>query len=235
MAWPKSMDSEVWNTDVDRALQIQIGLKERIILSGRLRIRLVAGADVAYSRDGNRLYGAVVVMGYPGLKPFEEIVVSEEVSFPYRPGLLFFREGPVLIKALKQLKRMPDIIILDGHGIAHPRGIGIASHVGIVLDMPTIGCAKSRLCGEEEPLAQRRGSVGFVRMDERIIGARVRTKDCIKPVYVSQGYRVSLDDAIDVVLKSVSASRIPEPLRMAHILANRKRREDEAGSVRVLY
>ncbi len=227
MAWSKGMGSEVWKMDVDRALQIQIELKKRLVLSGRLRIRLVAGADVAYSRDGDHLYGAVVVMEYPELKPFEETVVSDEVSFPYRPGLLFFREGPVLIKALKQLKRMPDIVIFDGHGIAHPRGTGIASHMGIVLDISTIGCAKGRLCGEEEPLAQRRGSVGFVRMDGRIIGARVRTKDGIKPVYVSQGYRVSLDDAIDVVLKTASSSRIPEPLRMAHILANKKRREDE--------
>lgn len=227
MTWSKSMGSDGWKIDMERALKIQIGLKKGLVLSGRLRISLVAGADVAYSRDGNRLYGAVVVMEYPGLKPSEERVVSDEVSFPYRPGLLFFREGPVLIRALKQLKKTPDIIILDGHGIAHPRGIGIASHMGILLDIPTIGCAKGRLCGEEEPVAEMRGSVGYVKMDGRVIGARVRTRDGIRPVYVSQGHRISLDDAIDVVLKTAHTSRIPEPLRMAHILANRKRREDE--------
>lgn len=213
-----------WKMGVSEAIRLQERLARKVIREdGTGEIRRVAGADVAYK--DNHAFAAVVVMTYPDLKPLEEVVVEDEALFPYIPGLLTFREGPPLIKAFSRLKERPDLILFDGQGITHPRGLGIASHLGIVLDIPSIGCAKKRLHGEEEALGEGAGSIAYIRKGETVIGAKVRTRAGVRPVYVSIGHRVSLERAIEVVLKTtVMGYRIPEPIRRAHLLASRAKR-----------
>lgn len=218
-----TLPSHPWKIGVSEAIGIQKELAKEVILEDRIgSLRWVGGADVAYA--GDLAFAAVVVMTYPDLRHAEEVAVKERVLFPYIPGLLTFREGPSIMKAFERLKIRPSIVIFDGQGIAHPRGIGLASHLGILLDIPSIGCAKERLHGEEEALGEEAGSISYVRKDGKAIGARVRTRAGVRPVYVSPGHRVSLEKAIEVVLKTVRGYRLPEPLRRAHLLAAQAKR-----------
>ena len=176
-------------------------------------IKTVAGVDLSGKK------AAAVVFSYPELKLIESKVIPIELQFPYIPTFLTFREGPAIIKVLSKLKSEPDIILFDGNGILHPRGVGIASHVGVQLDKPTIGVAKSLLCGEvEEP--EKIGEYRYIYFKDKIIGASVKTSKA-KPVYVSIGHRISLKTAIEIVL-NCSSYRLPEPIRQADILANRR-------------
>ena len=193
------------------AIRIQKRLRNRVIRRGTIKPRIVAGADVSYK--GDRARAVIVIMR--DLEPVEQVVVDETVPFPYIPGLLSFREIPPLLSAWKKIRTVPDVIIVDGQGIAHPRRFGIASHLGIVLGVPTIGCAKSRLCGEFEEPGPKRGSWSSLTHKGEAIGAALRTRDGCNVVYVSIGHRVSLESAISVVLACAPRYRLPEPQRLA--------------------
>jgi deoxyribonuclease V len=193
------------------AIQIQKRLRDRVVRKGKVVPRIVAGADVSYKGDVAR---AVFVL-MRGLDVLEQVVVHESIPFPYIPGLLSFREIPPLLAAWRKVKTAPDVIIVDGQGIAHPRRLGIASHLGLVLDVPTIGCAKSRLCGEFEEPPLSRGAWSPLTHQGETVGAALRTRDRCNVVYVSTGHRISLESAISVVLACASRYRLPEPQRLA--------------------
>lgn len=179
--------------------------------------RWVAGVDVGMKGDVGR--AAVVVLSLSTLEPVEAAIAEEPLPFPYVPGLLAFREGPPVLAAMEKLERKPDLLIFDAHGMAHPRRMGLATHLGILLDLPSVGCAKSRLCGEHAEPGPERGSWMPLTDDEETIGAVVRTRDEVRPVYVSIGHRVTLRDAIGMVLRCGAGYRLPETTRWAHRVA----------------
>ena len=187
-------------------------------------ISLVAGADISYAKGDDLFYAAVVLLKFPELEIVEQLSVSERVTFPYIPGLLSFREGPVLLKAFEKLKSIPDVAIFDGQGIAHPRRLGLASHMGLFLAIPTIGCAKSRLVGiPRDEAGNRPGDFSHLIFNDTVVGAVVRTKKNVKPVFVSQGHKIGLERTIEIIIASCKGYRLPEPTRKAHIEVNRVR------------
>ncbi|MCX7732359.1 MAG: deoxyribonuclease V [candidate division WOR-3 bacterium] len=212
--------------DIQSAELIQYRLAQQLILEDKFKdedeIRLVAGGDVAYEKDGQRLVAAVVVFDLKSFTVVEQVVCAGRVKFPYVPGFLSFREGPVLLAAIRKLKTEPDVFLFDGQGIAHPRRLGIASHLGVLLDRPAIGCAKSHLFGSYEEPGKEKGAFSFIR--DRFgdaVGLVLRTKANTRPVFVSPGHRVSVAMAGRIVLRCVSRYRLSEPLRQAHIIARR--------------
>jgi deoxyribonuclease V len=216
-----------WDVDYKTAVAMQADLRGKLVLSDDRPgdIRIVAGADISCTKGDDRVYAAVVLLDAATLDVVEEAGHSGRISFPYIPGLLSFREGPPLLRAFGKLRRRPDVVLFDGQGIAHPRGFGLAAHMGLILDLPSVGCAKTRLTGTFEEPGARRGQCSPLIHDEKKIGAVLRTKDRVKPVFVSQGHRVSLERAVDVVLQCTRRYRIPEPIRRAHILVNRMRQD----------
>ncbi len=217
--------------DYKTAVAIQERLRGKLVLEDTLPkdIRFVAGADVSCSRGDNRVWAAVVVLDAATLEVIETAGHSGRALMPYIPGLLSFREGPALLKAFEKLRRRPDVILFDGQGIAHPRGLGLASHMGLFLDIPSVGCAKTRLIGGFEEPGSQRGSHSELLHEGRRIGAVLKTKDRVKPIFVSQGHRVSLERAMEIVLACARRYRIPEPTRQAHMLVNRMRKEEYRG------
>ncbi|MBN2254457.1 MAG: deoxyribonuclease V [Deltaproteobacteria bacterium] len=217
-----------WDVSYDKAVRIQEGLRKRLVLSGDIHpfnITTIAGADISYSPGDDVFYASVVLIEYPALKVIETVCHSERVTFPYIPGLLTFREGPPLLAAFERLAGVPDVVIFDGHGTAHPRRIGLASHMGLFLDVPTIGCAKKRLIGVYEEPGTGRGESSLLTLENETIGAVVRTREKVKPVFVSQGHKIDLDSAVGIVLSCCRRYRLPEPTRTAHLEVNRFRRE----------
>ena len=233
-----------WDVTPTEAREIQEKLRGQWEGEDRLpEIRTVAGLDAAFVltgsqalkrrsrwnalREANRAIGGVVVFQFPEMKEIERAHAVVPLRFPYVPGLLSFREIPVLLAALKKLKRMPDLLFCDGQGYAHPRRMGLATHLGILLDRPTIGCAKSILIGTHEVLADKAGSWTAL-VDENVggerIGAALRTRDGVKLVYVSQGHRVSLESAIRLTIAVTDGVRIPRPTRMADRLVGEVKR-----------
>ncbi len=196
-----------------------------VIRDGPRAPRLVAGADVAYDKASGRCFAAVVVMRPPGMEVVETARAVGATSFPYVPGLLTFREGPVLLEAFAGLRIRPDLVIFDGQGIAHPRRFGLASHMGYLLDIPSVGCAKSILVGEHPPLGPEAGSVAWMVHKGERVGAALRTRDNVRPVYVSPGHRVGFRPAIRLVLSVVTKFRVPEPTRIADIIVAQLKRE----------
>jgi deoxyribonuclease V len=188
------------------------------------RLRYVAGVDVSYALKADAMYAGVVVLDARDMSVVERRGAVRKASFPYVPGLLSFREAPAILAALKKLKIRPDCIIVDGHGIAHPRRFGIASHLGVLLDMPTIGCAKSILVGEHGPVGHARGSWAALRFQGRVIGRALRTRDGVKPVFVSPGHKVSLARAAEIVLRCCTRYRLPETTRLTHQFVNELRK-----------
>ncbi|MFH1032092.1 MAG: deoxyribonuclease V [Chloroflexota bacterium] len=179
----------------------------------------IAGTDISV-KMGGMATGAVVVLNYPELRAVETKIVQRRLDFPYVPGLLSFRESPLVISAFENIDTIPDLLLVDGQGIAHPRRFGLASHLGLLLDIPTIGCAKSLLCGRYDEPNPASGSYSEVTDNNEIIGVALRTKAGVKPIYVSTGHKVDLDTAIQWVLKCCRGYRIPEPLRLAHLAAS---------------
>ncbi len=213
-----------FDVDYNDAVRIQDDLKEMIRLdSGIGDWKFAAGADVSYSKTTNRIFGAVVVLQYPEGKVIESAVANRDAAFPYIPGLLSFREVPALLDAFERIRYEPDVIILDGQGIAHPRGLGLASHIGLFLDAPTIGCAKSRLVGEYDEPGLEKGDCSELFYEGKIIGNVVRTRKNVKPVFVSPGHKIDLETAVRIVLDTTTRYRLPEPTRLAHALANKAR------------
>lgn len=218
------MKSFIWPENINDARAIQIALKNKVkIIPFRKNLRFIAGVDASFSKD--KVIGVACLYNYPELTLKAESFAVTEVSFPYIPGFLSFREGPVIIEALNKLKIKPDVILFDGQGIAHPKGLGIASHIGVLLDMPTIGCAKSRLVGEYKEPKLKKGEWSPLKYNHDVIGAVLRTKNNVKPVFVSPGHRIDLQTAIDFVLNCTRKYRIPEPLRRADYLSKRMKKE----------
>jgi deoxyribonuclease V len=185
---------------------------------------LVAGADASYNRFSPVFYAVVVVLRTSDWTIVEKQEAVCHSPFPYVPGLLSFREAPALLEAFAKVKTVPDAVMIDGQGIAHPRRIGIASHMGLCLDVPTIGCAKSRLTGVYKEPRKKRGSLAPLRDKDDVIGSIVRTRDGIKPLFVSVGHKIDQPSAVRLVLESARGYRIPEPTRQAHLHVNELRR-----------
>ncbi len=186
--------------------------------------RVVAGLDAAFSRDDRRCLAAVVVWDMREQTVIERHVAARPLTFPYVPGLLSFREGPAVLAALRKLRTPPDVLIYDGHGLAHPRRFGIGCHVGVILNRPTIGCAKSRLIGRYRGPGSRRGSAAQLIDDGEVIGSVLRTQDGINPVFVSVGHLIDLPGAQQIVLACAIRYRLPEPTRLAdHFVGTAKR------------
>lgn len=192
-------------------------------------IRLVAGADLAFSADGLRCVAGIVVYDLHKQTVLEESIAWRPVRFPYVPGLLTFREAPSVLAAVRKLKTRPDLFMFDGHGLAHPRRFGLAAHTGVLIGCPSLGCAKSRLCGEESEPARAAGSSASLRFKGETIGAVLRTREGGCPVYVSIGHRITLSDAVKAVMACVTRYRLPEPTRLAHRLVTRVRQENPQG------
>jgi deoxyribonuclease V len=212
-----------WQVSSSQALDIQLRLASQVCRSNEMASpRFIAGVDISVNRAQGTATGAVVVLNYPELRVVETKVVAGKLAFPYVPGLLSFREAPLTLAACERLGVIPDLILVDGQGIAHPRRMGLASHLGLFLNTPTIGCAKSRLCGSHQTPGWKPGSYAEVVDGEETIGAALRTKLGTKPVYVSIGHKVDLQTAIDWVMKCCRGYRIPEPTRLAHLAAGGK-------------
>jgi deoxyribonuclease V len=207
-----------WDVSPAEARAIQDQLCGRVCVQPLERQPdVVAGVDV--SVKGGVAKAAVVLLSYPDLVPFRAATATMSVSFPYLPGLLAFREGPVVFAALEQLTSAPDVLMFDAQGMAHPRRMGLATHLGILLDMPAVGCAKSRLCGREVMPGLKKGCWTPLEDAGEVIGAVVRTRSRVRPVYVSVGHRVDLEAAVSLVLSCATKYRLPEPTRWAHRVA----------------
>jgi len=209
-----------WKLSPTEAIQLQRRLKRQISPVNAFQkiseIRWVAGCDLALDLKRGKAFGGVIVYSFPDLEEVERRVAVQKISFPYVPGLLSFREGPILLKAIASLKHTPDLFIFDGQGIAHPRGIGIASHLALFLKKPTIGCAKSRLYGQYREPGLCRGDVSRLRSPEgKAIGSVVRTRDRVKPVFISPGHNIDVATAVRVILQCGDGFRIPKPTREA--------------------
>jgi deoxyribonuclease V len=210
-----------WQVTAQEAIAIQESLRHQVICEDRFGpIRTVAGVDVGFEADGAIARAAVVVLRFPELEPLDTYVVRQPTAFPYIPGLLSFREAPVVLEALERLHSLPDLLICDGQGLAHPRRFGIACHLGLWSGLPSIGAAKSRLIGQHEPVGEGRGDWQPLWDAGEIIGAALRTRPAARPLYISVGHRVSLESAVRFVLSCTRGYRLPEPTRQAHRLAS---------------
>ena len=207
-----------WNVSPQQALALQEQLANQVIREAKLGlVTTVAGVDASY-RDGLAC-AAVVTLSYPELEVTEYATATRPVEFPYAPGLLTFREGPAVLEALDKLTSPPDLLIFDGQGLAHPRRLGLASHIGLLVDIPSIGCAKSRLCGQYKTPGPERGRFTLLTDKGETIGAVVRTRARVKPVFVSIGHRVDLPTSINYVLDCCRGYRLPETTRWADRVA----------------
>ncbi len=217
---------KLWPKNYKQAVELQHELSRSIILDTPLaEPRLIAGADISYSKSSDKHYAGVIVFGYPKLEIIERQAAVLTVSFPYIPGLLSFREGPTLLEAIAKLQHKPDVYIFDGQGIAHPRRLGLASHLGILLDTPSIGCAKKKLCGEYTPPPDEAGEYSKLTHTGELIGAVLRTRNKVKPVFISPGHRIGLADSIKLIKNCCRGYRLPEPTRLAHLYVNQLRRQ----------
>ncbi len=213
-----------WNLSYSQAIALQKHLSEKVqLVQLGNQPKTIAGIDCAFSKDGKRIVAAAVVLELPHLELVETTTASRKVSFPYVPGLLSFREAPVCIAAVEKLAKQPDIFIIDGQGIAHPRRLGLAAHLGLFFDKPTIGCAKSRLIGTFTEPPHEKGTYSLLKDKDETIGAVVRTRINVKPVFVSVGNKCLLKDAIEITLACTTRYRLPEPTRLAHQVVSKLR------------
>jgi deoxyribonuclease V len=210
-----------WDVSIGQAIAIQEHLRRQVVCQDRIsKLQLVAGVDVGFEAGGTVTRAAVAVLSFPDLERVEAAVAVCPTSFPYVPGLLSFREAPAILEALSGLSSSPDLLVCDGQGIAHPRRLGIASHLGLLTDLPSIGVAKSILIGQHAPLGEQRGAWQPLVDQGEIVGAALRTRSGVKPVYISIGHRLCLETAIELVLRCTGKYRLPEPSRQAHHLAS---------------
>jgi deoxyribonuclease V len=223
MVWNASPSSD-WPHTYQAAVALQEELRLRVRLEPLERPpRLVAGVDAICDREDERIFGAAALYRYPELELVEEAGAAGECPSPYRTGLLSFREVPILLAALAELKQSPDVVLVDGQGIAHPRGLGLATHLGLVADVPTIGVAKSRLVGEDVEPDQAAGSYKPLIWKGQQVGLILRTQKGIKPLFVSPGHRITLPECLEITLGCVAPYRLPLPVRQADLLSRRLR------------
>jgi deoxyribonuclease V len=214
--------------DTAGAKEIQLELAAKVSREGRLaNLRFIAGVDISVNRWKGTGAAAIVVLSSPSLEIAEVQIVHGCITFPYVPGLLSFREMPLILPAFEKLKTVPDLVIMDGQGIAHPRRIGIASHLGLFLDIPVIGCAKSRLIGVHDEPGAAPGSRSVLTDGGEVIGAVLRTKERVKPVYVSTGHMIDLESAVSWIMACCRGYRLPEPTRLAHLAAGGNLRNNQ--------
>lgn len=209
-----------WRVSPREAILIQKRLCKELRIEPLRKIpKLIASADVSFV--GDKAIGAVVVMTFPGLEVVEKIVKKRDLGFSYIPTLLTFREGPVLCECFRALKNEAELIIFDGQGIAHPRRMGLAAHLGILLGKPSIGCAKSKLYGESHrSLGEKKGDFRYLKdIDGAKIGAILRTRVGVKPIFVSPGYMIDIKDSVKIIMQCIGKYRIPEPIRISHSLS----------------
>ena len=217
------MNIPPWPKTISEAKAAQVALQDKVrIIPLSKKPRFVAGVDAAFA--GDRIIGAACLYRYPEVSLVEETYAEMRNLFPYVPGFLTFREGPVIINVIKKLSIKPDVILFDGQGIVHPISMGIASHIGVLLNTPAIGCAKSRLIGEYKEPKLRRGSWASLTYNNNVVGAVLRTRDNVRPLFISPGHKIDLKASIDIVLNCISKYRIPEPLRRADYLSKRIKR-----------
>ncbi|MDG4596752.1 MAG: deoxyribonuclease V [Candidatus Contendobacter sp.] len=217
----KTYFSHPWTLGPAEAVALQRELRAHLLLTDRLGpVRRVAGVDVGFEANGTVTRAAVAILRYPELDLLETAIARRPTTFPYIPGLLSFRELPAVLEALAQLREPPDLLLCDGQGIAHPRRLGIASHLGLLVDIPSIGVAKTRLCGMHEEPSNRRGAWTPLHVEEEIVGAVLRTRVGVKPLYISSGHRIGLETAIAHVMGCCTRYRLPETTRHAHRLAS---------------
>ena len=218
-----------WSKDTGQAKKLQQVLAEQVALVSApvSKFQLVAGADVSSTRFGPRLYAAVVIWRLSDAQVVEEAFAQGEADFPYIPGLLSFRELPVVLEAFRRLTSIPDAVLADGQGLAHPRFLGLACHLGLWLNLPTVGCAKTRLVGEAPEPGPNRGDREPLLYSDRIVGAVLRTRTRCRPLYVSPGNLINLESSLQLVLACTHKARLPEPTRLAHLAVNSFRRNNE--------
>lgn len=215
-----------WDISPTEAIALQKELASRVVLQPLpSACNLIAACDVSNEIGGDTLFAAIVVLDRRDFSVVEEVTVQDKVSFPYVPGLLSFRELPLLVQGFAQLKVKPDLVICDGQGIAHPRRLGIASHLGLWLQIPTIGSAKNILCGKYEEPDAIKGSKSPIVHHKQIIGYAVRSRDKVKPIFISPGHLADLESSVDMVMSLTDKYRIPVPIRHVHNLSNAVRKE----------
>jgi len=211
---------------VEEARKIQDRLKTGVELTNRLGpVRTIGAMDISYNRFSKRAVGVLLTFRFPGFEPIESVFSIGEMKFPYVPSFLAFREGPILLSAFEKIQKMPDLILFDGHGYAHPKRFGIACHMGVLLDIPSIGCAKSVLVGEYRTPGKRKGSRANLTDSGEKIGTVYRSQTGIKPIFISPGHRIDFSESIQWVDRCLGKYRIPEPIRQAHLTANEVRRQ----------
>ena len=217
-----------WDLQPAAAIALQKQLKSQLQLQPLARQpQFIAGADLSFDKGSDTVYAGIVVLSLPDLKIVESKGLQTTAPFPYVPGLLSFRESPAILEVWEMLEQKPDILVTDGQGTAHPRGLGVACHLGLWLEIPTIGCAKTLLCGKFDELAIERGSYQPLIYKNETVGAALRTKTRVNPVYVSPGNLINLEDSIKIMLSCDGGYRIPEPTRQAHLFVNRLRLGEE--------
>jgi deoxyribonuclease V len=217
-----------WNLTPKEAVALQRELAAQVRCEDDLGpVKFIAGVDVSMNRFSPDGYAAIVVLSVPELAVVEVAGAKTALAMPYIPGLLSFREIPLLLEAWGRLQQKPDLLMVDGHGIAHPRRLGIAAHLGVYLDVPAIGCGKSILSGRHAPLPPERGAMAPLVHHNEVVGYALRTKNKVNPVFVSCGHRVSQETAVRWVLECARGYRLPEPTRQAHLASNQLRREGE--------
>jgi deoxyribonuclease V len=220
----KYLNLHSWEVSPQEAIKIQKDLKSNISLKKSFsKIDKIAGADVSYYQ--NKMIAGVIIFEFPNLKIIERQSFVSSINFPYIPGLLTFREGPSILSAFKKIKNEPDIILFDGQGIAHPRRMGIATHLGLFLNRPTIGCAKSRLSGKYTSVGEQKGDYTPLKEGEEVLGVVLRTRKGVKPIFLSPGHKIDLPNSIEIVLKCIVKYRLPLPVREAHIFVNQIRND----------
>lgn len=227
----KALSLHPWQVTPGQAQRIQRELASRVSTRNELGvIRRVAGADIAVGRAGGRARVAVVILSYPEMELLEQRMGERQLAFPYIPGLLSFRETPAILEAFEKVQETPDLLLVDGQGLAHPRRFGIACHLGLLLDIPTIGCAKSRLVGEHDQLGNASGSQAEVIDKGQVVAMALRSRAGSTPIYVSVGHKVDLSTAVRLVIKCVRGRRLPEPTRLADKAAAGPTRDIEPDS-----
>lgn len=214
---------------MERARELQESLATQVIADGPVfQGRYVVGCDVAYGGEGHWLIAGAVVWDMEKGRVIESHTIEGEVKFPYVPGYLSFRECPPLLEALSKVRSEVHAVLADGHGIAHPKGFGLASHLGLHLEIPTIGCAKNLLAGDYQEPGNQRGDLAWIFLEGKTVGAVLRTRSMVRPIFVSPGNRIGVKESVKLVLECCKGYRIPEPIRSAHILVQKEKKTREA-------